>query len=50
MTWSSNVQKHDIYQFMCFLPLVLFGLSAMESAVDMMQGSAILGSQGAKKN
>lgn len=49
MTWSGNVQKHAIYQFKCFLPLILFGLSAMESAVEVMQGGAILGSQRAKK-
>lgn len=50
MTWSNNIQKNAVYQFKCFLPLVLVGLSAMESAVEVMQGGAILGSQGAKEN
>lgn len=33
LTWSGSVQKHSTSQFKGFLPLVLFGSGAMESAV-----------------
>lgn len=49
MTWSGNVQKHALCQVKSFLPLVLFNLSAMELAGEVMQGDAIVGSQKAKK-
>lgn len=49
MTWSGNVQKHALYQVKSFLHSVLFNLSAMESAVEAMQGDAIVGGHRAKK-
>lgn len=32
LRWSGNVQKHRTHPFKCFLPLVLFGSSAMQPA------------------
>lgn len=50
MTWSGNILKHPVYQYKCFLPLNLFSLNTMESAVEVLQGGSILGSERAKNN